>query len=177
MNADELAVATLRLAERQALAAEAQVFWSAVGSILTAVAVLFPVMIGLWQAFGHRLFPHRAFGSTYTFVGGGGELDSTITLFNRLNVPLTIIWWDIVWLEFKWWKITHEAIVVAPDVPWEEPGFTLSPHGSHTFTVGTEHDPFEWGREPTGRALYLRFYIVGDRRPIRLKVYPKSLQE
>jgi hypothetical protein len=99
------------------------------------------------------------------------DVGNTITLLNKSNVPATISYFELVWVEPRkifgvpipfTQKITDTRSPVEPSYGYDE---SVAPHATHTLSF-TGEDHYEWG--DGAPLIYLKMWLVGRKSPIWL---------
>lgn len=100
------------------------------------------------------------------------DIGNTIILLNKSSVPVTISYFDLVWVEQKkmlGWSVPFTRKIVR-DVSPIEPAYgydvLVLPHTTHALEF-TEENHFDWGAG-LKQNIYLRLWLVGRTRPIWL---------
>lgn len=111
-----------------------------------------------------------------TNLTSSDEIGSTLTLVNASSVAAHIGYHDLAWvqpysvfgLKVPWLgKVTDEIQVI--EEPWEASVDTLPPNGSTEFSYTHAFNPYGDG-QIAQRRLYLRLYMVGDKRPTWIRI-------
>jgi hypothetical protein len=105
---------------------------------------------------------------------GSEEIGNTIVLLNKSKNPVTISYFDLIWVERRSLfgipiPFTHK--IVQEDSPIDPPdGYDeqIPSHGVHHL-VFTEGDHFDWGGG-LKQTIYLRLWLHGRKKPLWLYV-------
>ena len=101
-----------------------------------------------------------------------GDIGNTIVLLNKSKTPLTISYFDLVWVQRRTLlgipipltrRIVNEVSPIDPPDGYDE---TIPSHGVHHL-VFREQYHFIWG-QGLKHAIYLRLWLHGRRRPLWL---------
>ncbi len=104
---------------------------------------------------------------SYNFTGNI-EIGNTVTIRNTSETPITISYWELLWLERKLFKWKHNK-VISPDEYFGD--LKIDGHSSTTLHFSNT-DYFDWGVNSLDKSkIYLRLYLAGKRKPILKKVF------
>jgi hypothetical protein len=98
------------------------------------------------------------------------DIGNTIVLLNKSNIPATISYFDLAWVERRsifGWPLPFTRKVVTDRSPIDPPyGYdeTIPPHCTHQLRF-TEVDHFDWGKQ-LNQHIYLRLWLAGRNAPI-----------
>jgi hypothetical protein len=120
-------------------------------------------LIKLWETFWRD---RVKLSTTYSFTGAQGVADE-ITVVNRSDQPVQVSHWSLAWES----KLLHRSKTLEDLTPYEGGGrFVIDSKAEHTLYF-SEGDKFDWGwKAAEGREMYLRLFLFGRRRPIKLRI-------
>lgn len=108
------------------------------------------------------------------------EIGNTIVLLNKSKTPVTMSYYDLVWVErrsifglpipFTYKEVRQNSPIDPPDNCYE----TIFPHSTFEFWF-REDSHFSWGRE-LKEDIYLRIWLIGRRSPYWIYVTGPSSQ-
>lgn len=142
-------------------------FWLSIASFATSTIL---AMIKGVEFYGTRRISISV-DSSFTSDEG---LGNTLTLLNRSSTPITISYYELVWVERR--KLVGIAIPFTrretysetPLDPMDGCQIAMPPHATYSLEFRDEYH-FDWGRS-LKNAIYLKVWLVGGRSPIWLWV-------
>jgi hypothetical protein len=102
------------------------------------------------------------------------EIGNTVILLNKSNLPATIAYFDLAWIEPRslfGWSVPFTRKVVSEQSPLDPPYEyyqTVPPHGTHHLSF-TDENHFDWGAG-LKQDIYLRLWLMGRSSPIWILV-------